>query len=246
MPCFVLGQNLKVYQPEEIRKIETNFSKEFLEKFNSPESIKLCEFIYKKMEVNRIYYDDLNAEEKEILQFCDEGKTNPWQIPFSGCSWYCGGRIESIVASNVSDTLMTNRIHDKDYGTPWIGNSNNATKEKITYTFRPESAYVTDIVIVNGFAKTDSLFTEYSRVKRIKLFYNNREVAILNLLDIKDEQVFTLPPMGYTDRRNYEKLEKMKEWSITFKIEEIYMGNKNNVAISELYFDGDGGAHSED
>lgn len=245
IPCVALGQ-VKIYDPATIRKIEIDFSKEFIEKFNTAESTKQCEIIYKKMNDNRISFEDLQAEDLEALRYCDDGRENPWQKPFLGCSWYCGGCITSIKVANSLDTLNTKKIHDSDYGSAWIGNSSNTHKEKITYNFEPESAYVTDIVIVNGNVRTDSLFNTYSRIKKIKLFYNNKEVAILNLLDTKDEQVFQLPPMGHTNRKNFESLKKKKKWNIAFQIEEIYPGTKNDIAISELYFDGDGGAHPEE
>ena len=59
------------------------------------------------------------------------------------------------------------------------------------------------------------------------------------LEDIKDEQIFKFKPIGAKTYSN-SKSKKEKQWKVKFEIIELYPGKKKNIAISEIYFDGDG------
>lgn len=180
---------------------------------------------------------------KEYIEnYTDEFGGNPWSKPFQGCSWYCGGRIDSIESSTSCsylnrEKLVSYNIHDSDYGTAWINKDEDKLKT-IEYVFNKKSANFTEIVIVNGNVKNDSLWKEYSRAKKIKMFINNKEFKTLILEDTKDEQIFKFQPIGA--KSNPKSKKKNKQWNIKFEIIEYYPGNKLNVAISEIYFDGDG------
>ena len=64
------GQNTKEYTPNEIRELKTDFTEEFIKKYNSEESLKKCEEIWKKISDNTKSPDNLTPEEKESLTFC--------------------------------------------------------------------------------------------------------------------------------------------------------------------------------
>jgi hypothetical protein len=174
---------------------------------------------------------------KEYIEnYKDEFGGNPWSIPFRGCSWYCGGMIDSIRSSTEcnyfdKEKIITYNIHDFDYGTTWIS-SNEDNSKYIEYFFNKSSAKFTEIVIVNGNVKTDSLWNEYSRAKKVKMFINNIYFSTLNLEDIKDEQIFKFEKIGIKNNK--------KQWKVKFEIIESYNGIKSNIAISEIYYDGDG------
>ncbi len=180
---------------------------------------------------------------KEYIEnYNDEFGGNPWSKPFQGCSWYCGGKIDSIKSSTNcnylnSEKLNAYNIHDSDYGTTWI-NSDDDKLKSIEYVFNEKSAKFTEIVIVNGNVKNDSLWNEYSRAKKIIMYINDKEFKTLILEDTKDEQIFKFQPIGAKTKPKSKN--KNKQWNIRFEIIEYYPGNKQNIAISEIYFDGDG------
>ena len=232
---FLYSQKLKEYNPIELRKINTNFSEDFIQRYNSKESLEICNEIWERMNKNKISFDDLPETDKIKLSYCDEFEGNPWTIQFTGCSWYCGGLIKSIHSTS---ELFTNYIHDGDYGTAWKSNE-KIKNNSIEYIFKPESARVTDIIIVNGNVKTAELFQEFSRVKKLMMYVNDKPFAILNLSDINSEQVFAFKPIGHKKNKNYEPVKKTN-WKISFKILETYKGKLDTVSLSEIYFGGDG------
>jgi hypothetical protein len=227
----LFGQKLKELKPLKFNKIETNFSDEFESKFNSAESLEACTKIWETKG-----YDDLTDEEIETLKFCDEFQGNPWTKKFQGCSWYCGGEIDTIYSNTPNE--FTKKIHDSDYGTPWIGDI-SCENNWIEYVFTANSSRVEDIIIVNGYARKVDLFQTFSRVKKLKMYINNQPIAYLNLEDIHDEQVFRFKPIGHKKDKNF-KPKRNTQWSIKFEIIEIYKGKNDKVALSEIYFDGDG------
>lgn len=82
--------------------------------------------------------------------------------------------------------------------------------------------------------KSDSAWRANNRVKRLKVYYNDREQTILELEDTRCIQYFDIGTVGYSpyaiDRY---------PWTLKFEILEVYPGEKyNDTVISELYFDG--------
>jgi hypothetical protein len=180
---------------------------------------------------------------KEYIEnYVDEFGGNPWCKPFQGCSWYCGGILDTIKSSTNcnylnNEKIITYKIHDLDYGTSWI-NSDQDKSKFIEYIFNEKSANFTEIVIVNGNVKNDSLWNEYSRAKKLKMYINGRAFKTLKLIDTKDEQIFKFEPIG--GKIKPKSKNKAKQLIIKFEIIDSYQGKKENIAISEIYFDGDG------
>lgn len=223
-----IGQNLREYDPNEIRELKTDFTEEFVKRYNSEESLKKCEEIWKKISNNSSSHNDLTTEEKESLTFCDEYGGNPWSKTLEGCNWYCGGRIDTITSSSKKHSGF---ISDFDFGKPWISDEKSDGKHYVKYHFNPESVRVSTIIIVNGYVKSKDLYKEYSRVKKLKMYVNGKPYVILNLQDVKDEQVFNFKPIG---------LKRGNNRTVTFEILEAYKGQILETAISEIYFEGDG------
>jgi hypothetical protein len=71
------------------------------------------------------------------------------------------------------------------------------------------------------------------------MYLDNKPYAILNLKDVKNEQLFSVDLIGYSDRHDYNAL-LIKPWyTIKFEIMEVYPGSKyQDTAITEIYFDG--------
>ena len=168
-----------------------------------------------------------------------------------GCSWYCGGWVDSISATSYlksKDTLINylpQNAHDFSYKTAWIeGVKGYGIGEYITYHFKWNNPRITTIFIANGYVKSKKTYYENSRAKKIKMYINDEPFAILNLKDTLVEQIFDFEPigrMGYEglEHLNWEETEKLPRWTMKFEILEVYQGDKyDETAISEIYFDG--------
>ena len=77
--------------------------------------------------------------------------------------------------------------------------------------------------------KSQTAWQNNSRVKKLKVYVNNKPYAFLNLEDSRSEQTFNIAPL--TDKK--------KQWTMKFEIVEVYKGEKyDDTALSEIYFNG--------
>lgn len=165
----------------------------------------------------------------------DEMFESYWDIVGDGCSWYCGNgyptKIEasSHLKSQGSNNYEEKNLHDLFYNTPWVeGVSGNGEGEWVKYTFEASSPRITEIHVVNGYVKSQVAWKNNSRVKRLKVYVNDKPFAILNLEDSRSDQTFKIAPLNDS-----------VEWTMKFEIMEVYKGDKyDDTALSEIYFDG--------
>lgn len=187
----------------------------------------------------------LTKEEQKLYELCDTDVEGYWDIIGVGCSWYCGGghdtiTVSSSLKSKSGISYSARNIHDLNYKTAWIeGVPGYGIGEYIIYHFPPDNPRITEIIVVNGYVKSPSTWKNNSRVKKLKMYVNNKPFAILNLFDSRQEQHFKFEPLGYNDRENWEQLLTKPKWSIKFEILEVYKGEKyDDTVITEIYFDG--------
>jgi hypothetical protein len=188
--------------------------------------------------------DSLTEEEKHKLGFC-EGNENYYDVMGPGCSWYCGGGMDTLSASSFlkpgkTSSYEPKNIHDLNYGSAWVeGVPGNGVGEFVTYHIPPNNPRINKLIVVNGYVRNDKTWIENSRVKKLKMYLDNKPYAILNLKDVKNEQLFSVDLIGYSDRHDYNAL-LIKPWyTIKFEIMEVYPGSKyQDTAITEIYFDG--------
>ena len=209
------------------------------------ENKKKCEVILKKINNQADFNKKLTNEEKILLENYSEGKESSWDIFGLGCSWYCGGGADTISASSYLKSFnginyFPKNIHDLSYQTAWVeGVSGDGIGEYITYHFPPENPRITKIIVVNGYVKSLQTWKNNSRVKKLKMYIDNKPFAILNLADSRQEQSFKFDPIGYGDRKDWKKLKAKPWWTIRFEIMEVYQGDKyDDTAITQIYFDG--------
>ena len=201
-------------------------------------------------------YSKLTAENKKFfkqINYDYENETGPgyYGTIGDGCSWYCGGGPDSVSASsflkstNTAINYLPQNAHDFSFKTAWVeGVKGYGIGEYLTYHFRQTAPRITHIIIANGYVKSEKAYRENSRVKKLKVYVDNKPLAILNLEDIRREQIFEfkLKPIGNeppAPDANWEELGKLPKWTIKFEILEVYAGEKyDEVAISEIYFDG--------
>lgn len=243
--CLELrGQEIVSIDPIKVGK-KLNFSPEFINNFNSKESFEACEKVWKKMSAESRSWQEATDSEKDILKYCDEVRENVWDIIGGGCSWYCGGGVRSVTASSSlssqgSNNYDPNNAHDFSFKNAWVeGVSGYGIGESLTYSFVPENPRITQIIVVNGYVKSERAWKSNSRVKKLRVYHNNEVLADLNLKDVRAEQHFEFQPIGYSNRDDFDILKKKDPWILKFEILEVYKGDKyDDTAITEIYFDG--------
>ncbi len=190
-------------------------------------------------------WNNLSKEEQQLLEKYEEVYENIWDIVGGGDSWYNVGGPKQVTASSHlksqgSNTYDPQNVHDLSYKNAWVeGVPGYGIGEYLTYTFPAASPRITDIIVVNGYVKSESAYRNNSRVKKLKVYLNDKPYAILNLEDKIASQGFKVEPIGYGNRENLDMLDTKVDWTLKFEILEVYKGAKYaDVAITEIYFDG--------
>jgi hypothetical protein len=203
-----------------------------------------CETVWAKIN-NQKDYETLSVEDKKIYDNCDETYENYYDVLGQGCSWYCGGGQDTASASSELKPFKgfkysASNSHDLSYKTAWIeGVPGYGIGEYLVYHFPPQNPRITKIIIVNGYVKSEKAWKENSRVKKLKMYIDDKPFAILNLADTRQEQTFSFEPIGYGDRDDWKKLEAKPWWTMKFEIMDVYKGDKyDETAITEIYYDG--------
>ncbi|MDR3002349.1 MAG: hypothetical protein LBU89_13940 [Fibromonadaceae bacterium] len=185
--------------------------------------------------------------------------------------YYYGGKnqVEITASSYLESNYKTinylpENIHDGSYKTAWVpgvkGAKGYGIGEYITYHFNQATPEITKVIIANGYVKSEKAYRDNSRPKKLKMYIDNKLVAILNLQDIRREQIFKFEPIGseeglkkwneygkfyFGDKDRKEKifeemneLNKLPRWTMKFEILEVYKGNKyDDTPITQIYFD---------
>ena len=195
-------------------------------------------------------FDKLTDKQKKYVEKHNIGEvsTGYWETVGGGCSWYCGGGPDSISASsylkskNANINYLPENAHDFSFETAWVeGVKGYGIGEYLTYHFRQTSPRITTIIVATGYVKSEKAYRENSRVKKLKMYIDDKPIAVLNLEDCRREQIFEFEPIGRKPAENadWDELNKLPRWTLKFEILEVYPGDKyDDTAISEIYFDG--------
>jgi hypothetical protein len=136
------------------------------------------------------------------------------------------------------NVFSSENIHDFNLTTPWIeGKPGYGVGEYIDFTFDLRSSFVKDsafsinsFFVINGYRKTLDIWRANSRVKKLKMYFNNVLFAYILL-----EDTYKYQNVDFSD--NWVKYGEKK--IIRFEIVEVYPGDKyKDTAISELEFAG--------
>lgn len=236
------GQTIKEMTPELGKLIDKSPEGElaFIKQRNE------CEQLWAKLQ-GEVDPQKLSAADRKIYQRCAEmgEEEGYWDVLGPGCSWYCGGGDDTTTASSCLKSVKvlqysSRSLHDFSYRTAWVeGVPGYGIGEYVVCHFPPQNPRITQIIIVNGYVKSEQAWKDNSRVKKLKLYINDKPVAILNLADSQREQYFKFDPIGYGDRANFDKLIARPWWTMKFEIMDVYKGDKyDDTAITEIYFDG--------
>ena len=176
------------------------------------------------------------SEQKELnilLEKYGEVVENAWDIIDGGCSWYCGGGNYKIKASSsLGDSYKAEFANDLSYKTAWVeGKKDEGIGEYLEYYFKNDSPRITEIIISNGYMKSEETWKNNNRVKKLKLYVNSVPFGILNLKDSRTDQYFEVGTLGHNKNGT--------DLILKLEILEVYKGSKyNDTAITEIYFDG--------
>lgn len=195
-------------------------------------NLEVCDRVAHKANID---YNSLTDLEYALLGFVEEDRVLS-HFYGCGCSWYCGGQIDSVTASSVLDEkYAAEKAHDFSIVTAWVeGVAGNGEGEYLKYTFPGICPRITAVLIHNGYVKNKDVWRDNGRVKRFLMYYNDKPYAVLNLKNTMDLQRFEVGILGNEDR-----CEASPVWSITFEILEVYPGDKyDDTVITEIYFDG--------
>lgn len=222
---------LPILQPE-IDPYIPDFSPEGLEKLQQMEKR------FRELNERTVPFEQLSREDQWILTEYDDTKETPFEIIGARCSWYCGGDSIGIRSSSHLPghrdqySYVANNAHDLSFATAWVeGVKGNGIGEYLEYRFDNTHPRVTQIIIHNGYVKSEKAWRDNGRVKKLKMILNGKPYAILALDDIKAAQRFKFEPLG--------RRKDGKDMYIRFEIMEVYPGDKyEDVAITEIYFEG--------
>ncbi|MGM0579431.1 MAG: Hint domain-containing protein [Bacteroidota bacterium] len=230
------AQNVPIVQPAKIFPLDFDQAKIQWE---------LREQAMNKMSEEGLNLDDLNKQEQNAFMEYGEVYSSIWDIVGSACSWYCGGGVKEVSASSYlksqgSNSYQPINAHDLNYENAWVeGVQGYGIGEKLVYTLSGANPRITDIIVVNGYVKSENSYKNNSRVKKLKVYLDNQPLATLNLKDTIANQWFSFEPIGTQDRASFEEMEKLPDWTLTFEIVEVYKGEKyDDTVISEIYFNG--------
>ncbi len=177
-------------------------------------------------------------EELQYLLDCG-GEDDPYVTVSDYCDgWYnAGGPSEVTASSHLAQqgkyTYKGECAHDFTMRTPWCeGVDGNGIGEWLLYKFDTNFQRVTTVYIANGFVLNNATYQNNARAKKIRLDYNGKPYAILELEDVCGIQTFDVGTLGADP-------ELKKPFSLKFTILEAYPGTKyQDLCISEIWFSG--------
>jgi len=147
-------------------------------------------------------------------------------------------RASSTLASHKSNNYDIENIQDYNHKTAWV-------EGKSDYGIGEYFIVSGDVnIIYNGYQKSEWVWQSNSRVKKFKVYKNNKPVCYLKLHDLMGGQYFSLPE-SY-ERYNYEDDsvqapddEGQIDPLYKFEIVEVYEGDKwKDVAITHIDLQG--------
>jgi len=193
--------------------------------------------LIEKMNQSQLSYEDLSHEEQKLFEAeMDLMPESIYDFGEIGCSWYCGGGPEEIVASSHlaasgSLTYLPSNAHDFKLNTAWVeGVAGHGVGEYLEYRFPSLGPYVTTVKIYNGYGKSERLYRANSRPRELRLLVNGKPYAMLNLADSRGQQTFDLgEEIPTSDLR------------LRFEVVSAYPGETyDDLCITDITFDGTG------
>lgn len=126
--------------------------------------------------------------------------------------------VEEYLLTKYNEQHKQDNEHGGNYPTIAKSNISNYSNE------------INQIAVINGNAKTDELWKNNSRIKKLKLTIDDKVEYILELEDSKDLQLFDI---------NYKNDSITKKLNLKFEILDVYSGEKyQDTCLTSLYISG--------
>ena len=161
----------------------------------------------------------------------------------SACSWHCN----QFINVNFDSTTSFNKLYDCELDSSLIlsnpVNKNitakiNLLKEKIgpgkIDKLSKKNTSLSGFLIFNGDISSKETFYNFSRIKSLNIYINEKLIGNIVLKDT--------PALQFVFFNQFFKLKLNEYLNIKLEVKEIYLGNKSSdLHISELHFEGSGG-----
>lgn len=144
-----------------------------------------------------------------------------------GDGYHEGDEPHKITASKGSNETSIPSIYDFEDSTCWLS-SPDFNDDKINLYFKKGFPPLTKLIFFTGNQSSISNWDNYSRPKKLFVYINSKFWTELNFEDCICKQEFKFDPIS----------SERKDIVITLVIKEVYKGQDNRVAISEINFDG--------
>lgn len=131
----------------------------------------------------------------------------------------------STLGDQAGFNYAADNIIDADTSTCWAEGVDGSGIGEIIEIGSNKTLEFNTIIINNGYCKSERLFNENNRAKKLRLTFDDGESVILNLKD------------GYSNFKNSFDMPKVKTKSITIEIVDVYKGSKwDDTCISDIIF----------
>lgn len=177
---------------------------------------------------------------KQVLEMSDA----QYEEANAGCSWYCGAPDIIVSASSFLPhskggiNYKPSNVHDFRLKTAWAeGKPGDGIGAKLNFDFvmkgvDNQNLTVEGLTIVNGYRKSRQLWKDNSRIKKLKMYIDNKPYAIIELADAYGFQGIDFGKVKLTSNVNRR---------ISFEITEVYKGDKySDTVLSQIEFYGSG------
>lgn len=159
--------------------------------------------------------------------------------------WHSGKIGSATATSTLEPNSISNykveNLHDLDLKTAWVeGDSNYGTGESFTFKLTSEEPFNYKnfdgvIEVFNGYCKSENIWKANSRAKKLKMYYNDIPVCIIELADTWQYQSFTIQKFFVSHLYPDAPFNLTEGSRVKFDIIEVYAGDKyKDVAISEF------------
>jgi hypothetical protein len=267
----LLGQKVVTLTPKIGKTYNFKFSQERQELWTTCDSLMYNEFPAEKFTQEERNKLSNTCDEIGYSEACDDLWSiicgNDWTDEGYNMTYYMNDpnykftTVSSALKPQYENNYGSKSISDLSYKTAWVeGVKGYGIGETVAFKFPPGHPRITKVIIANGYIKDKNTWRNNSRVKRLKMYVNNKPFAMLNLEDTYAEQTFEIPTIGYKityglnndgttwwrykdengrDVKSYHENSELTADSIRFEILSVYKGDKyKDTAITEIYFDG--------
>lgn len=190
--------------------------------------------LFARYVADEVALDTLPESQWVALEHMDSHDTDLYQI-LPGCSWYCGAMYEVACSSELppqgTRTYSCTNLANFTLEDAWIEDvPGNGEGERISFYLEKDHPRVTEILLVNGYVRTEQLYRDHGRFKQLRMYLDGTFVATLNFSDVYAAQRVVLQhPLVFGKDENI----------LAFEITESYPGARyEQTAISQLYFNG--------